>query len=144
MKILPMRTKDEWDWLYARATPTWTPRSRGIVALEKDGTIAAAAVFDSWTKTSCQAHIAIENPLAIKYGFLHECLTYVFVDSGRRIIVGLTPSTNEKSLRFNKKMGFEVVHRMKDGWDEGVDYVVQELHKRNAGRWIYERRTRAA
>jgi hypothetical protein len=58
-------------------------------------------------------------------------------------MIGLTPSNNTKSLKFNKKLGFVEVFRIEDGFDEGVDYVIQELRKENC-RWINERCSRAA
>jgi L-amino acid N-acyltransferase YncA len=143
VSIVAMSTDDQWEWLYARATPTITPRSKGIVALREDGTILAAAVFDSWTRTSGQVHVAIDNPLAIRHGFVHECMDYFFNFCDRRIMIGLTPSNNTKSLKFNKKLGFVEVFRIEDGFDEGVDYVIQELRKENC-RWINERCSRAA
>lgn len=140
MKVtfLPLR-KEHWEWIYRRASPELTSRTRGVVAQSETGTILAAAVFDSWTYTSGQVHVAIENVAAIRHGFVYECMDYFFNTCDKKVLIGLTPSNNVKSLKFNRHLGFREVYRVKDGYDYGVDYVVQELRKEEC-RWINEQR----
>ncbi len=135
VKFVPLR-EYHWPWIAAQAQPELTPRTRGIVALDENGTILAATVFDTWTYTSGQAHFAISNPLVLRHGFFEECLDYFFNYCDKRVLIGLVPSNNAKSLRLTKHIGFTEVFRMKDGYDHGIDYVVFEMRKENC-RWIH-------
>ncbi len=138
LTFVPLR-KEHWDWIYQRASPELTRRTRGVVALDQNGIILACAVFDSFTYTSGQVHVAIANPIVIRHGFLEECFGYFFHECDKQILIGLTPANNEKSLKFNRHLGFREVYRVKNGWDYGVDYVVQEMH-RDECRWLNEQR----
>jgi hypothetical protein len=111
---------------------------RGVVAY-KEGRIVAAVVLDSWSETSCTIHIAVEDPLVFRHGFAEEVFGYVFEFANRRVIIGVTPSNNAKALKFNKHIGFREIYRIRDGYDVGVDYVVQEFRKED---W-YESLSRA-
>jgi hypothetical protein len=126
---------DNWWWVTKQTDAELTPRTKGIVAISDDGRILACAVFDSWTYSSAQVHIAIENRLAIRHGFIEECMHYFFNSCDRKVLIGLTPSNNERALKFIKNVGFVELFRVKDGFDVGVDYVVQEMRKENC-RWI--------
>lgn len=134
VKFVPLQ-KSHWPWISARANPEITPRTKGIVALDENGIILACAVFDTWTYTSGQVHVAIENKAAIRYGFIEVCMGYFFNTCDRKVMIGLTPANNLKSLKFNRHLGFTELFRVKDGYDHGVDYVVQELRKEDC-RWI--------
>jgi hypothetical protein len=138
ISFVPLR-ESHWEWIYSRASPELTRRTKGVVALDERGTILACAVFDSWTYTSGQVHVAIANPMVLRHGFVEECMDYFFNTCERQIMIGLTPANNVKSLKFNRHLGFQEVYRVKDGYDYGVDYVVQELRKSEC-RWIHEQR----
>lgn len=131
-----------WPWVSERANPILTEDSKGIVAI-KDNKIIAACVLDNWTHTSCQIHIAIDDPIAIKHGFLHEICDYVFNTCKRIMVLGLTPSNNEKALRFNDHVGMKEIGVLKDAYDEGVDFIVTRMYKTEC-RWIDGKEKRAA
>ena len=56
---------------------------------------------------------------------------YAFNIANRGVIIGCTPADNKKALKFNANMGFEEQTRIKDGYAEGVDFVITQLRKEN-------------
>ncbi len=129
MYFRPMTLDAEWTWMRDRARPLRCEDSQGIVAYDGDGLIAAAFVADSFNTDSCNVHIAIDRPLVIKYGFLHEIARHIFVTCDRQRMFGLVPANNEKALRLDTHMGFREVARVPDGYATGVDYVVLRMDR---------------
>lgn len=121
-------TKDDWPWVQAKVGTAWAADTRGIVA-ERDGKPQAVVVFSNWTYTGVVAHIAIDNPMAIRRGLLNELFRYAFQTCDREYIMGFTPSNNTKAVKLNKKLGFKVVHVIEDGYAPGVDFLQFELRK---------------
>jgi hypothetical protein len=142
MDFVPLLGAHEWDWMKARAHMITCEDSRGIVAYDDKNRIAACCVFDSFTADSCNVHIAIDNPLVIRSGFLKEIFRYLFVESGRKRIFGFIPANNEKSLNFSKHVGWVEDKRITNGFATGIDYVVLCMEKADC-RWIEELREAA-
>ena len=67
--------------------------------------------------------------MVLRHGFKEETFDYVFETCDRGIVYGLTPSDNEKALKFNKHIGLVELYRMKDAHKIGVDLVLQEIRK---------------
>lgn len=125
----PLEPSVHWNWVKERARPLLCEDTCGIIALRDTGEILAAVVFDSFTVTTCMVHLAIDNPLALRHGLLSEAAHYLFNVRNRIKIFGMTPSDNKRALKFNKHMGWRELYRVKDAYDIGVDYVVQEMTK---------------
>jgi RimJ/RimL family protein N-acetyltransferase len=134
MIFKPLTLPAEWDWMQQRARPVCCEDSQGIVAYQAPGVIAACCVLDGFTAHSCNAHLAIDNPLAIRAGFLTEVFQHVFGVCGLQRMFGLVPANNQKALKFNLKIGFTEAARIPDGFETGVDYVVVRMDKYNC-RW---------
>jgi hypothetical protein len=115
-----------------------TGHFRGIVQLNDYMEIVAAVGYDSWTPNSVQMHIWIPRPAEMTRLFIQEGFRYPF-DSGKGLVIGLTPGNNAAALNFNKRVGFREVYRMKDAWEVGVDVVVQEMRKDEC-RWLRRKR----
>ena len=128
--------------LYAMIPDEAKPRlcsdTKGICALDEDDDykLVAAAVMDTWSHNACQIHIYIDNPFILRHGFQEEVCGFIFGEaSGRELVIGVTPSDNKKALKFNRHMGMEEQHRIKDGYDKGIDYVVTTMRKQDC-KWI--------
>ncbi len=141
VRYAPLREAG-WRWLKERAKPIQCEDTTGFMAL-RGNKIVAAVAFDSWTKNSCLAHIAIEDPFVLRHGFLELAFDFAFRHAGRGIILGMTPANNERALKFNKRIGFKEVYRVKDAYQVGVDYVLQEIRKENC-RWLNPEHRKAA
>ena len=123
------------EQLYSHIPEDYRPRlcvdSRGVMAVDQDsGKLEAAMIADSWSLNSCQTHIYIANPFVLKHGFAEEVFGFVFgEESGRELIIGVTPADNAKALKFIKSVGFVEHSRIKDGYKKGVDYIMTLCHK---------------
>ena len=118
------------EWFLDRNPIDATAGIKGIVAMSDKG-IQGMLVFDTWTENSCQVHIAIDSPMSLRAGLVEEGFRYVFEDTGRDILYGITPANNEKALKFNERVGFIEVFRLKDAHERGVDLIIQEVRREN-------------
>ena len=132
----------DWNWIAARANPVLCVDTAGLVA-ERAGDLVAAVVFDSFSENSCLSHIVIEDPMVLRHHFLHFVFQYAFTVRDVGVITGLTPADNKEALRFNKKIGMREVYRIKDGYKQGIDFVLQEM-RREECRWLKTVKLRAA
>lgn len=113
-----------------------TMDARGI-KLVVDGKIRAMVAYDHWTPNAVQLHIYVADKKAFSRTFIREALRYPFMQAGRELLVGVTPSDNDEALEFNRRIGFVEKYRILNGWDYGVDMVVQELRKSDC-KWLAE------
>jgi len=132
IKFKPLTEQKEWDWIVKRAKPTQVQDSQGLVAYkDNSGDILGVVIMDNWTKSSCQVHIAIDNPFCIKAGLLVEAAYHIHVVCNRKYVFGLVPANNKKAYAFNLKIGFKEVARIPDAYAEGVDYIIVRMSKNN-------------
>lgn len=116
-----------------------TAGARGV-KLVVEGSIHAMVCYDSWTPASVQLHVYVPVPKSMSRTFIREALSYPFVQCGREVLVGVTPGDNAAALQFNRRIGFVEKYRIRDGWDSGVDVVIQELRKGDC-KWLRSRAT---
>jgi hypothetical protein len=127
-----MVISEDWDWIQSYVPVLLTANSSGIVAVDLETKErVAVTIFDNWTDNSCQAHIIIVKTMALRHGFLEECFNYVFIELGKKYMLGVIQGDNEKALKLDLKMGFEEKYRIKDGYEDGVDLVFIEMHRDN-------------
>ena len=132
VEIVPLE-KEHWPWVYEQTEALLCLDTQGLVALV-DGELRCAVVFDTWTKNSCVGHFVFRDKRAIR-SLIEAAFDFVFNFANRGILLGITPSDNEKALKFSKGLGFQELYRVKDGMDIGIDYVVQELRRENC-KWL--------
>lgn len=107
------------------------------VKLVREGELVAMAGYDFWTPNAVQMHIWIPKKSGFTREFIREGLRYPFQIGNRKLIVGVTPGDNLLALEFNRRIGFVQKYRVKDGWSDGVDMVLQELRREDC-RWLGE------
>jgi hypothetical protein len=129
-------------WVKDLLNPTFCEDTKGIVALKNNKPIGVM-LADQWTDSSVQTHIGITDPLCLKHGLHKEFCKWVFITAGRKMMIGLTPSNNEKAMKLNKHFGFTEVGRLKDAYADGVDYV-QYVMKREDCKYIPQELRKAA
>lgn len=122
------------DWLVQRTGAALTPGARGVEAVDAHGRILGMLVFDAWTRSACTAHMAVDTPIAWRR-LLPAGLDYAFHQAGKRLVLGVIPGHNPRSLAMARRIGFQVTHRARDGWDTGVDLVFLELRREDA-HWL--------
>lgn len=121
--------REDWGWFNQRNPARPSIDSTAVVAIDDSDEIQAMCLMDTWTNSSCQCHIAIDNPMVLRHGFLEQCFNFAFVEADRCVMVGLVPEDNKKALKFNERIGFKEEYRLKNGYDYGTDYVVMVLHR---------------
>ncbi len=136
--MIAMRAMDpnDWDWIQRRAQCILCEDTQGVTAYETEtGKVLACCAIDSFTENSCSTHMAIDNSMVLRHGFLEEISRHLFVTCGRSNIISLIPSTNKRTLRFNKHVGFKEVARVPNAIADGIDYVVMQM-TRDECKWL--------
>lgn len=102
-----------------------SPNTRGLI-----GVVA----YNGFCGNVCSMHIAGDGNW-VSREFIRAAFEYPFVQLKLAAIVAPVAATNNKALRFDKHFGFREVHRVQDGWENGVDLVLLEM-KREECRWL--------
>lgn len=77
------------------------------LGLERDGEIVAVVVFDCFSETDCNMHIASDGTGRwLNKELLLAAFSYPFGQLGLRRVTGLVPAKNEAALRFDENLGF--------------------------------------
>lgn len=111
-----------------------TPGFKGVKLVDGD-LIEAMTGYDLWSPNSVQMHIWVKAGHSLTRNFIRECFRYPFVQCGKGIVIGVTVGNNVAALELNRRIGFVVKYRVKDGWELGTDLVIQEL-RREECRWL--------
>ncbi len=144
MRLKGLDKPEEWAWIESRAHPVRDEFTTGIVAYDDNDRIAAVFLADAFSEHHCGVHLAIDNPMVIRKGFLNTCLDYVFNQRGVKRVFGQVPANNQKALRFNKRIGFKIASIIPDGYKTGVDLVIMRLDAAD-NRWkVADNQKRAA
>ncbi len=116
--------------------PTPSLQCLAAYTVNEDGTrqIHGIVGLDNWSSNSVQGHIAIENPFCARSLVKATC-QYAY-DNGRNILIAQVSSNNEKSLKFNKGIGFKELFRIEDGISLGDDIVIMRMDLDGCCRWI--------
>lgn len=107
--------------------PTNSVRS---VALADEKAVYAAVLYDHWTYNSVNVHVYSQGPAHLfNKEFVREIFKYPFEDSGRGVLLAVTPGDAKESLAVSRVLGFKEVYRIRDGWKVGIDMVIKEMRK---------------
>lgn len=134
MQFKPLTEQAEWEWVRVRAWPMQCSDTQGIVAYNQNG-IQAVAIMDTFGQNSCSVHWAIDNPLVIRRGFLHEVCRHIFQACGKDRFFGTISEKNEKSLKFARHIGAVELTRVPHGFATNDDLVIMCMNKEGC-RWI--------
>lgn len=116
-------TPEDVAWFSKATSYLPGPQFSGVVAYV-DGPPLGMVGLDYWTHTAVQAHVCIEN-VKVLAPLWREVVNYLR-SHGLKLIVGVTPSDNDLSIRLQRSLGFKEQYRQKDGWNDGVDMVLSE------------------
>ena len=136
IQFKPMNTAEEWQFIESRAHAIMMADSMGVVAYDDDSkTIQAVCVADTFTRDACSLHVAIDNPMVLRHGFIQHVFNHLYHNCGRERIFGVVPSSNTRALKFDFHIGFREVARIGDAIAEGIDSVIVRMDKKDC-RWI--------
>lgn len=132
----------ELPWLETRANWAFTRFARALAAVDSSGRLRGMVAFDNRTPNACHVHMAAETPIAWRR-LVPACFEVLFVRLGLGVLIGEVPSCNTSSLRMTRTLGFRETHRVRDGWEKGVDIVVHELRRddipERAAAWLRQK-----
>ena len=125
---------EHYAWIRDRTGLRHSTEFRAIEALDASGEIRGMVGYDDWTPNSVQMHVAIDTPIVTR-ALVRPAFVYPFIEAGRKVVIGVTPSDRERALVFNKRLGFHETMRLHNGYADGVDLVFQ-LMTRDECRWL--------
>lgn len=114
---------------------------RAIEAVDANGRVRGMVGFDNWTKSACCLSIALDSPIAFR-SLLAHAFAVPFDDMGRTVVFVSVVSTNSRSLKLVRHVGFREVATAKDAWDVGVDLVMFEMRREDC-RWLKRKKEAA-
>jgi hypothetical protein len=112
------------DWVATRTgcdAHTWA----GYVCfgLERNGELRVGVVFEGFTGTSANIHVAAVNAHAFTREFFEVVFGYAFNQLKLKRLTGLVAANNDRALKFDRHLGFENETVLKDGCEDG-DVIV--------------------
>ena len=117
-------------WLVERVHYAPTAMLKAIEAIDQGGQIVGMFGFDNWMPNSCEMHLAIEKPLAIRL-LAPPSFWYAFEVMDREYILALAPASRSRVMEWGARIGFKEMHRLKDGCAKGDDLIYAVLHRDN-------------
>lgn len=110
---------------------------------ERNGELVAGIVVDHLLEgANGFAHITITKPGKDTFALIRAFCDYAFNQCKLKRLTAMCPSTNEKSLAFDKKVGFTEEHRIVNGVPGG-DMVILGMFPETC-KWLTHKETRDA
>lgn len=95
-------------WALERIGLSDFKRDAYTIGLERDGEVVAVVVYDGFTDTDCNMHIASDGSGQwLNKALLVAAFAYPFTQLGLRRVTGLVPAHNAEALRFDEHLGFK-------------------------------------
>jgi RimJ/RimL family protein N-acetyltransferase len=89
------------------------------LGLEKNGELVAGVVFESFTGTAANIHVAGIGRYWMNRAILFATFDYAFRQLKLKRLTGLVEAVNERALAFDLNLGFEIEARMVDAVPSG-------------------------
>jgi RimJ/RimL family protein N-acetyltransferase len=111
-------------WVAARAgcsEHAWAEYT--TIGLEREGELVGGVVFESFTGTNANIHVAGSGPFWMTRAFLFAVFDYAFNQLKLKRLTGYVEAANERALDFDRKLGFVDEAVLKDAMPSG-DVVI--------------------
>jgi hypothetical protein len=106
-----------------------TPEARGIVAMDATNrTVRGGVLYDGWTDTACQVHMATASPLVWR-SLLPAVFEYPFLETGRTVLIGNVRASNTASVNLTKHLGFTETCRIPDAAGPGDALIIFTMRR---------------
>jgi RimJ/RimL family protein N-acetyltransferase len=119
---------NDFAWLVERTQCAPTAGFRAIKAVDESGRIRGMVGYDGWTENAVTCHMAVDTPVAWR-ALVPAVFEYPFEQLGRGIMLGVIPAHNVRSWHLAGRFGFELTHRVRDGWAKDDDLLILELRR---------------
>ena len=115
----------------------WVSEKTGIIVHDKsigigyvqDRIIIAGVSFEGYMPNSIIGHQRIDKPAP--KGFWVACADYAYNKLGVKRITGLVDASNEKAIKINYKLGYELEATLKQAGSDGGDLLIMVMWREN-------------
>ena len=122
----------DWEFVQRHVPMQRMEDTTGLMAINDDSNeIMGCLMVDNFLRNSVHGTLIIANSQVLRHGFFDECFDWVFNQLEKRYIYALVHEENTKALRLNKRLGFEEMARLNEGYAEGIDYILMKLSREN-------------
>lgn len=101
---------------------------QAIGRLNSEGRLIGVVAFNGFCGNVCQVHLAGDGNW-VSREFIKAVFNYVFNQLNLVAIVAPIAANNLRALKFDLHFGMKEVHRVKDGWEAGVDLIILQMLK---------------
>lgn len=112
------------SWVYEAVGSAIGPNTVGL-GYVRDKRIVAGFAFESYNGVNIIAHQR-QDEMAPK-GFWVAAADYCFNKCNLKRVTGMVNASNEKAIRLNKHIGYEIEGVMKNAADDGGDILIMVL-----------------
>lgn len=134
MTVIVPLTKFHKEWVQARTQHKWVEDTQGFVAIRGVVPIGAVAM-DSFTGWSCNVHMCLDTPMALRSDLLPSVFGAFFNVFGGGLMIAGIPSTNVPMIDLASHIGFRPLGEIPDGVQRGIDRVVMTMNREQCG-WL--------
>lgn len=99
-----------------------------LIGRIEDKRLIAVVGFNGFCGGLCQMHMAGDGNW-ITREYLRVAFGYPFTQLKLAAVMGVVGADNERALKLDQHLGFREVHRVKDGWGNGIDLVLLEMKR---------------
>lgn len=110
------------DWVAGEVAQRVPWEGFNAFGVEVDGKLVAGVVVHQINGANAFCHIAVKKPTKLLYQLFAVVCDYSFRQLGLNRLTGLVPSNEERIVRFDMRLGFEIEFIMKDA-AVGADLV---------------------
>lgn len=106
------------------------------IGVTRGGEVAAVAVYDTFTTTSCMVHLVSDGSKRwMTREFLRAGFSYPFIQCGFRNIFSIVSEHNEAALKLDFHLGWEKLAVLPEDGLDGEDNFLLHMSRRKC-RWI--------
>lgn|GEM_PF-1963670 len=117
-----------------------TKDMRAILWVNNESKIVEWVVaYDGFIGKTCQMHVVNLMGKMTPKQLLWAAFDYPFNQAGLSCVMGIVNSRNTDAMRYDTKLGFKEINRLKGMHDNGGDIVLLTMQKADC-RWIKERK----
>lgn len=142
MLIRPVQ-RDRLGWIADRAGLVPGPNFAAWEALDDSGKVLGMIGLEWSLPNATNLHIAMEEPdrcdraqrRKAMHALIRDAFVLAFDGYGKGVAIATVVSTNDRSKRLVKRLGFRVCGTVRDAWAPGADLIMYEM-RRDECRWL--------
>lgn len=127
-----------WQFLYDRGVRLHRSEDFQAIGRVSPATeqLIGVVAYNGFCGNVCQMHIAGDGNW-VSREFIRAAFDYPFRQLGLAAVLGALPADNHKAMKFDTHFGMREVHRITNGWANGVDLVLVQMNREDC-KWLRE------